>query len=133
MKGRRSGSSSFAHFFRLLRPLRLLRLSRRALCSLSPGGEKIGAGGRSRTDTVVTNRRILSPVRLPVPPLRHKGKSYGRSYEGPYSTDFATFLQFECGLRRVRFGLRSCQYHFSHCDRRRILKAIAPIPNYFDA
>jgi hypothetical protein len=29
-----------------------------------------GAGDRSRTDTPITRRRILSPVRLPVPPLR---------------------------------------------------------------
>ena len=31
-----------------------------------------GAGDRSRTDTITNNRRILSPVRLPIPPLRHK-------------------------------------------------------------
>ena len=30
-----------------------------------------GAGGRSRTDTPSEGRGILSPVRLPVPPLRH--------------------------------------------------------------
>ena len=30
-----------------------------------------GAEGRNRTGTVVTYRRILSPVRLPVPPPRH--------------------------------------------------------------
>ena len=28
------------------------------------------AGDRNRTGTIVTNRRILSPVRLPVPPPR---------------------------------------------------------------
>ena len=32
-----------------------------------------GAEGRNRTGTVVTHRRILSPVRLPVPPPRHFG------------------------------------------------------------
>jgi hypothetical protein len=31
-----------------------------------------GAEDRNRTGTVVTYRRILSPVRLPVPPPRHK-------------------------------------------------------------
>ena len=30
-----------------------------------------GAEGRNRTGTVITHRRILSPVRLPVPPPRH--------------------------------------------------------------
>ena len=33
---------------------------------------KIGAPGRSRTGTSFYTRRILSPVRLPIPPLRHK-------------------------------------------------------------
>jgi hypothetical protein len=32
----------------------------------------IGAGGRNRTDTGWKPRGILSPVRLPVSPLRHK-------------------------------------------------------------
>ena len=31
----------------------------------------LGAEDRNRTGTVVTYRRILSPVRLPVPPPRH--------------------------------------------------------------
>ena len=31
----------------------------------------IGAEDRNRTGTVITNRGILSPVRLPVPPPRH--------------------------------------------------------------
>ena len=29
------------------------------------------AGGRARTDTVLSHHRILSPARLPIPPLRH--------------------------------------------------------------
>ena len=33
--------------------------------------KKLGAEDRNRTGTVVTYRRILSPVRLPVPPPRH--------------------------------------------------------------
>ena len=32
--------------------------------------KKLGAENRNRTGTVVTYRRILSPVRLPVPPPR---------------------------------------------------------------
>ena len=35
---------------------------------------KDGAEDRNRTGTVVTYRRILSPVRLPVPPPRHLRK-----------------------------------------------------------
>ena len=35
----------------------------------------IGAEGRTRTDTAVAHRRILSPVRLPIPPPRHGGNS----------------------------------------------------------
>ncbi len=30
-----------------------------------------GAEDRNRTGTVISNRRILSPLRLPVPPPRH--------------------------------------------------------------
>ena len=32
---------------------------------------KDGAGDRGRTGTIGKDRRILSPVRLPIPPLRH--------------------------------------------------------------
>ena len=35
------------------------------------------AGDRDRTGTVDKDRRILSPVRLPVPPLRHRLKNPG--------------------------------------------------------
>ena len=35
------------------------------------------AGDRDRTGTVDKDRRILSPVRLPVPPLRHRLKIPG--------------------------------------------------------
>ena len=35
----------------------------------------IGAGDRNRTGTVISNRRILSPLRLPVPPPRHDEKN----------------------------------------------------------
>ena len=34
----------------------------------------IYAEDRSRTGTVETNRGILSPVRLPIPPPRHKAE-----------------------------------------------------------
>ena len=33
--------------------------------------KKQNAEDRNRTGTVITHRRILSPVRLPVPPPRH--------------------------------------------------------------
>ena len=33
---------------------------------------KLGASGRSRTGTGFNTRRILSPVRLPIPPLRQQ-------------------------------------------------------------
>ena len=36
-----------------------------------------GAGNRGRTGTIGKDRRILSPVRLPIPPLRHKIGSEG--------------------------------------------------------
>ena len=38
----------------------------------------IGAEDRNRTGTVITNRGILSPVRLPVPPPRHYSLLYSR-------------------------------------------------------
>ena len=37
----------------------------------------IGAENRNRTDTVFNHRRILSPVRLPVPPPRHLAPRVG--------------------------------------------------------
>ena len=37
----------------------------------------IGAGDRGRTGTIGKDRRILSPVRLPIPPLRQKNGSKG--------------------------------------------------------
>ena len=36
----------------------------------APPRDIIGAEDRNRTGTIVSNRRILSPVRLPVPPPR---------------------------------------------------------------
>ena len=33
--------------------------------------KKSGAGGRARTDTGINSHRILSPMRLPIPPPRH--------------------------------------------------------------
>ena len=38
----------------------------------APPRDIIGAEDRNRTGTVFNHRRILSPVRLPVPPLRHE-------------------------------------------------------------
>ena len=38
---------------------------------------KVGAGDRGRTGTVCKDRRILSPVRLPIPPLRQIGSKGG--------------------------------------------------------
>src|SRR5436309_3455898 len=34
--------------------------------------ERSGARDRNRTGTVLSNRRILSPLRLPIPPPRHQ-------------------------------------------------------------
>ena len=39
---------------------------------LGYSSKKHGASGRTRTDMSFYTRRILSPVRLPIPPLRHK-------------------------------------------------------------
>ena len=39
-----------------------------------------GAGDRGRTGTIGKDRRILSPVRLPIPPFRHFGFPEERSY-----------------------------------------------------
>ena len=64
----------------------------------------IGAGGRNRTDTGWKPRGILSPVRLPVSPLRHKyqykencllcqmkwGDSW-RFLKGPRTSDYGDY------------------------------------------
>ena len=41
--------------------------------------KKLGAEDRNRTGTVFNHRRILSPVRLPVPPLRLDSGSGNRT------------------------------------------------------
>ena len=50
------------------------------LLNMSPPNlfyRQIGAGDRGRTGTIGKDRRILSPVRLPIPPLRQKNGSKG--------------------------------------------------------
>jgi hypothetical protein len=48
----------------------LVSAQKRAICRV------VSTGGRARTDTVLSHHRILSPARLPIPPLRrasHQG------------------------------------------------------------
>ena len=46
------------------------------------------AEGRGRTGTVITDRRILSPVRLPIPPPRHGPWFYiGKAEDGVRTRD----------------------------------------------
>ena len=44
---------------------------------------KDGAGDRGRTGTIGKDRRILSPVRLPIPPLRHSSEASFRKKMAP--------------------------------------------------
>ena len=54
-----------------------------APCCLS-----IGAGDRGRTGTIGKDRRILSPVRLPIPPPRHGPWFYiGKAEDGVRTRD----------------------------------------------
>ena len=47
-----------------------------------------GAEDRDRTGTVITDRRILSPVRLPIPPPRHIIKNgIGKAEDGIRTRD----------------------------------------------
>ena len=48
----------------------------------------LGAGDRGRTGTIGKDRRILSPVRLPIPPLRQKVGSEGgaRTHDLPVNS-----------------------------------------------
>ena len=50
----------------------LFRTSDLRVMSLTVSGYLVGAGDRGRTDTIGEDRGILSPVRLPIPPLRQK-------------------------------------------------------------
>ena len=43
----------------------------------APINKVIGAGDRGRTGTIGKDRRILSPVRLPIPPLRQMAPRVG--------------------------------------------------------
>ncbi len=43
----------------------------------------MNAEDRNRTGTVITHRRILSPVRLPVPPPRRMNKLSGKRGSNP--------------------------------------------------
>ncbi len=47
--------------------------------------KKSGAEDGGRTRTVVTYRRILSPVRLPIPPPRHENLDNTGFLAEPYS------------------------------------------------
>src|SRR3546814_20083065 len=62
------------------------------------GGGKSGTGGRTRTDNLTPQRRLLSPLRLPIPPLTHLD---WRS-EGP---------RIDCA-RPIRGWARACQPSF---------------------
>jgi hypothetical protein len=42
-----------------------------------------GAEGRNRTGTTLTGQRILSPLRLPIPPLRQGGRILDSNEKGP--------------------------------------------------
>ncbi len=49
---------------------------------------QLNAEGRGRTGTVITDRRILSPVRLPIPPPRHGPWFYiGKAEDGVRTRD----------------------------------------------
>ena len=50
-------------------------------------GACINAEDRNRTGTGITTRRILSPVRLPVPPPRHLPKFAGKAENGIRTRD----------------------------------------------
>ena len=67
-----------------------------------------GAENRNRTGTVVTYRRILSPVRLPVPPPRHNNWSGRRDsnprprpWQGRYSTTELLPHQYKVRVKGV--------------------------------
>ena len=55
---------------------------------LNRGDRDRSTGGRARTDTVLSHHRILSPARLPIPPLRHAVRrgdySMGPRADGPF-------------------------------------------------
>ena len=55
-----------------------------SLCRELQVNKNIGAGDRGRTGTIGKDRRILSPVRLPIPPLRHKHRYLNVSARHPY-------------------------------------------------
>ena len=60
-----------------------------------------GTEGRARTGTGETTHRILSPVRLPIPPPRHKFQDYKYMRISKFTQEKIFFINKRCSSYSV--------------------------------
>ena len=72
----------------------------------------IGAEDRNRTDTVFYHRRILSPVRLPVPPPRHLAPRVGLEPTAYRLTAECSTIELPRIITTLKSGVRFLKFDY---------------------
>ena len=72
----------------------------------------IGAEDRNRTDTVFYHRRILSPVRLPVPPPRHLAPRVGLEPTAYRLTAECSTIELPRNITTPKSGVRFLKFDY---------------------
>ena len=72
----------------------------------------IGAEDRNRTDTVFYHRRILSPVRLPVPPPRHLAPRVGLEPTAYRLTAECSTIELPRNITTLMSGVRFLKFDY---------------------
>ena len=72
----------------------------------------IGAEDRNRTDTVFYHRRILSPVRLPVPPPRHLAPRVGLEPTAYRLTAECSTIELPRNITTLTSGVRFLKFDY---------------------
>ena len=77
-------------------------------------GRKIiyGAEDRNRTGTVISHRRILSPVRLPVPPPRHLAPRVGLEPTAYRLTAECSTIELPRNITTLMSGVRFLKFDY---------------------
>ncbi len=80
---------------------------RKSLLSLNHVGHSVNAGGGNRTHTRFRSHRILSPARLPVPPLRRPHNLTGSQFKYKIEGGVNHFREIWTAARRLRDYLKT--------------------------